>query len=53
MFLVVLLILVLVSLLFSVKEGMDYTVPNQNKFDYYQVLQDTYSKYQNILDLTV
>jgi hypothetical protein len=52
MFLVVVGILVLVYLLYSlsVKEGMDYTAQNQEKYKYYQKLEDTYLKYQNILD---
>jgi len=53
MFLVILLILVLVSLGLSLKEGFDYTTQNEEKYSDYQKLKDAYQEYIRILDLQI
>lgn len=53
MFLVFLLLVVLLFLSLSLKEGFDYTSQNKEKYKNYQKLHDSYKEYIQILDLEI
>ena len=52
MFLIFIAVVVLVYL-FSVKEGIDHNAENQEKYSFFQTLQDAYDEYNRILSLNI